>query len=78
MSNEPVDQKPRISRQRLWQAKRLAEGRCVRCGKPRNLYAQRCDACQAIETQRIREKNQCKAWKAGGRGRKPKNCAEIT
>ena len=72
MSNEAGGSEKKPSRQRLWQAKRLAEGCCVRCGKPRNLYKHRCDDCQAVETLRTREKNRCNAWKAGGRGRKPK------
>lgn len=72
MSNEIVVEVQKPSRQRLWQAKRLAEGKCVRCGKPRNLYKHRCDECQRAETQRTRERNNCKEWKAGGRGRKPK------
>ena len=63
----------KLSRQRIWQNKRLAEGKCVRCGQPRNLYAQRCDACQNKETARAREKTGFKAWKAGGRGRQPMN-----
>jgi len=64
------------SRQRRWQNKRLADGKCVRCGASRTLYAQRCDECQAEETKRSREKNGCGEWKAGGRGRKPK-CNQI-
>lgn len=67
-----VEQPQQLSRQRRWQNKRLAEGRCVRCGAMRNLYSQRCDDCQTRETVRAREKNKCKAWKAGSRGRKPK------
>ena len=63
---------PNLSRQRRWQNRRLAEGCCVRCGVKRNLYSQRCDDCQKRETERAREKNKCSAWKAGGRGRKPK------
>lgn len=63
----------KLSRQRLWQNKRLADGCCVRCGAKRNLYAQRCDECQRKETARAREKTGFKPWKAGGRGRKPIN-----
>lgn len=61
----------KLSRQRQWQNKRLAAGCCVRCGAARNLYAQRCDACQRKETERARAKTGFKPWKAGGRGRKP-------
>lgn len=68
--NPPKNPK-KLSRQRLWQNKRLAQGCCVRCGKPRNLYAQRCDDCQQRETERARKKNGCHEWKAGGRGRTP-------
>jgi len=78
MENEkPVEKPKKLSRQRIWQNKRLAEGKCVRCGAARNLYAQRCDACQAIETQRAREKIGFKEWKAGSRGRKP-NIHKVT
>jgi hypothetical protein len=44
----------------------------VCCGAKRNLYSQRCDACQTQETERARNRNRCNPWKAGGRGRKPK------
>lgn len=66
----------KLSRQRIWQKKMLANGCCVRCGAKRNLYAQRCDSCQAKETARAREKAGSKPWKAGGRGRKPINCEQ--
>lgn len=62
----------KMTRQRRWQNKRLAEGNCVCCGNKRNLYSQRCDPCQTLETARARNRNRCNAWKAGGRGRKPK------
>lgn len=62
----------KMTRQRRWQNKRLAEGKCVCCGAKRNLYSQRCDACQTQETERARNRNRCNPWKAGGRGRKPK------
>jgi hypothetical protein len=72
MENEnPLEKTKKLSRQRRWQNKRLAEGKCVRCGAARNLYAQRCDVCQAIETQRAREKIGFNEWKSGSRGRKP-------
>ena len=35
-----------ISRQRLWQLERVAEGKCQRDGKPRNRYATLCDGCE--------------------------------
>jgi hypothetical protein len=62
----------KMTRQRRWQNKRLSEGKCVCCGAKRNLYSQRCDACQTQETERARNRNRCNPWKAGGRGRKPK------
>lgn len=78
MNNEILvpEAKP-LSRQRKWQNRRLAEGRCVRCGQKRNLYAQRCDSCQSKETERAREKNECREWRTGSRGRRPKTHSET-
>ena len=35
-----------VSRQRAWQQRKLAEGKCQRCGRKRRSYKWRCDACQ--------------------------------
>lgn len=35
-----------MSRQREWQKRKLAEGKCKVCAKPRNRYACYCDDCQ--------------------------------
>lgn len=61
-----------VSRQREWQKRKASEGKCVVCGKQRNLYACYCDECQsrAIENQRKRMGH--KPWKRGGVGRPPK------
>jgi len=34
-----------LSRQRFWQIKAQAEGKCVVCGKPRKRYKTYCDDC---------------------------------
>jgi hypothetical protein len=61
----------RLSRQRRWQLARVAEGRCSKCGKPRQHYPTMCDPCAVDNRRRMREKNGCKAWKPGGHGRPP-------
>jgi len=60
------------SRQYRWQQKKIAEGRCSRCGAKREHYAVFCDICQLDH--RLRQQKRCgaRAWRSGGRGRPPK------
>jgi hypothetical protein len=44
-----------VSSQRELQRRWIAEGRCARCGKPRNLYAMFCDA-HAVATREQQRK----------------------
>jgi len=44
-----------LSRQRCWQKKMVAAGRCQTCGGPRNLYKQHCDFHGAQIGQRVRQ-----------------------
>jgi hypothetical protein len=62
-----------VSRQRKLQMQYAAEGRCRYCGAPRGDYADRCDPCGLKQRLRMRERQGCKAWRPGGRGRPPKN-----
>ena len=34
-----------MSKQREWQRRMIAEGKCMSCAAPRNLYAAYCDDC---------------------------------
>jgi hypothetical protein len=60
-----------MTKQRRWQLKKQAEGNCMTCGKPRNLYAERCDTCHAVERLRTRAACGHQPWREGGRGRPP-------
>lgn len=60
------------SRQAAWARKQVAAGNCGKCGKPRNLYATRCDLCAVKHRINVRKKNGNNAWKPGCRGNKPK------
>jgi predicted amidophosphoribosyltransferase len=35
----------KISKQKRWRLKKLKEGNCQKCGKPRNKYKYDCDKC---------------------------------
>ncbi len=48
------------SRQREWQLKQVAAGKCKQCGKPRNLYAAYCDDCEAKHNKQRNFRNQKK------------------
>ena len=65
----PVNEK--ISKQRRWQLKKKADGRCTQCGRDRNLYKSYCDDCQKKQTKLNRKRKGCKPWKPGNRGRPP-------
>jgi len=52
-----------------WQRRRKREGRCVICGKPRNHYTSRCDACAAKARVYMRRHLGCKAKKPSKPGR---------
>lgn len=45
-----------ISRQRRWQMKKIGEGRCMICGKPRGMFSDRCDQhhMKKVNEQRMR------------------------
>lgn len=68
----PVVRDDRPSRQRAWQKKMVAEGRCDQCGKLRKHYPQRCDDCQKIAIVLKRAKRGSKPWELGKPGRPPK------
>ncbi len=60
------------SRQSEWQKKMRQEGNCAMCGKPRNLYAWRCDACQKKLRESVRKAVGGRKWEPGSPGRPPK------
>ena len=60
------------SRQYLWQQKKIAEGRCARCGAKREHYTVLCDLCQVDERFRQQARSGSKPWHKGKRGRPPK------
>jgi len=60
------------SRQYRWQKKKIAEGRCARCGAKRNHYTILCDPCQLTNRVRQQERSGTKPWHKGKRGRPPK------
>ncbi len=43
-------------RQRLWQRQQVAAGNCGQCGKPRQRFRWRCDACQEKNRQMHRRR----------------------
>jgi lipopolysaccharide biosynthesis regulator YciM len=45
-----------VSRQRNWQIRKLAEGKCQICGRKRDKYAWRCNPCQKQVRLRVRKK----------------------
>jgi hypothetical protein len=60
-----------VSRQRVWQMERKAEGCCVTCGNPCNLYAAHCDEHAVEQRVLMRKRSGCKPWKPGNSGRRP-------
>ena len=62
----------RLSAQkRAWQKKQKAAGNCVCCGKPRQIYWERCDSCQEKRRVKNRLEKGFRAWRPGYRGRPP-------
>lgn len=61
----------KISRQREWQIKKIAEGKCSSCGKPRTLSKYVCNDCLKKRREYQRKKVGCRPYKPGGRGRIP-------
>ncbi len=61
-----------MSRQYEWQLRKIAEGCCEICGRPRKHYARRCDQCRIKE--RVYTRRLCGSykWKPGSRGTKPR------
>lgn len=47
--------KKKISRQRVWQLKRIAEGRCQICGSERMAHAVLCDVCNELKNSKRRK-----------------------
>jgi hypothetical protein len=60
-----------IHHHRKWQLRQKRDGKCVLCGKPRNLYWEKCDDCQERFRVWNRERNGFQPWRPGGRGRPP-------
>ena len=60
------------SRQYRWQLKKIAEGRCARCGAQRKHYTVLCDQCQINDRVRQQKRTGSRPWHAGKRGRPPK------
>lgn len=73
MSNEP-EQKP-ISKQRQWQLKKQAEGKCVTCGSGSLVSKQHCEKHLLEARARNRARMGCGQWVPGGPGRPPKYSA---
>ena len=61
-----------VSRQRIWQKVKQAEGMCMRCGKPALEGSGLCEKHLLEQRQRQRKLKGCQAWKPGGPGRPPK------
>jgi len=60
-----------VSRNRKNQLRRKKAGCCTLCGKPRNFYWEKCDACQAKVREATRRLKGFNAWQPGRRGRPP-------
>lgn len=56
-----------VSRQRLYQLRKKRDGLCQNCGRPRQTYANWCDACQAVRQARLGHR----PWRPGHIGRPP-------
>lgn len=63
--------KSELSRQRLWQLKRIAEGKCPQCGVAKEAKTFLCPKCAKANAIRNREKSGFKPWKEGSKGRRP-------
>ncbi len=69
---KPVIPFGQLSKQRQWQLRMIAEGKCGGCGKPRENYQQKCDDCTIKLRQHARRRAGCQPWEEGSRGRRPK------
>lgn len=63
-------------RRTRWRNKRLTEGRCVSCSKPRNAhgespYRDMCVKCAVTKRVTRQQRQNYQPWKPGGRGRPP-------
>ena len=45
-----------VSSRTRWERRQIAEGRCGRCGQPRNLYRHYCDSCAVKNNERQRHR----------------------
>jgi len=61
----------KMTRQRLWQLRKRAQGRCQSCGKPRNHYALYCDKCALGRREYMRKKRGSKPYDKDHVGRPP-------
>jgi hypothetical protein len=59
------------SRQRMYQLKRISEGNCQWCGKPRATSKCACEECLKRNRERNRTRKGQSAWAPGGIGRPP-------
>ncbi len=60
-----------LSRQRVWQLKKAAEGLCTNCGRIPVPGKRRCVLCLKQAHMSKRKANGYKPWKEGGPGRPP-------
>lgn len=62
-----------MSRQRKWQLKMVAEGKCSQCGKYRedSPYKTRCKVCAKKTRDRRRLRTNSSPWRKGSRGVPP-------
>lgn len=63
--------KSELSRQRLWQLKRVAEGKCPQCGSLKETKSFLCPKCAKTNAIKRRERDGFKPWKEGSAGRRP-------
>jgi predicted amidophosphoribosyltransferase len=61
-----------MTKQRLWQLKQKALGRCTQCGRPRDDYAERCAPCRRESTNRERENYHARKLRNARQGRNAK------
>lgn len=66
-----------MTRQRRWQLKRRAEGRCITCGRKRNLYKHHCDQCNGKHLLYQRKYHGHQPWRAGFAGRPPMTARKM-
>jgi cytochrome c5 len=61
-----------MTRQRKYQLKRKAEGRCAQCGNEELLIANHCHKCHEKQLAYARKRNGHNPWEPGKVGRPPK------